>query len=368
MLADWRYLAPEPPWDKVREAIKLAFAFSFTPHYSYANQLPVFGSAFSISLVFLVALRDARRLWLGALMATGAVLSWALTYWVDRNLQGITPALIAVTAAILIRTWEVGSFGRLGVAAVALVQIFWGGNLYFQGAERMAGAMNLLRGAMTGRTTEHLEKYRKEFVALGASLPPNAVLMLHDAHSMLGIARPVVLDWIGFQGLFDYRLYKTPRDLYERLRQVGVTHVAWLPAFLPARSKQEELIFDALAEAHRGVTKHFGAMEVFELAPEPPPALFRQYRVLAVGLGGYADGLYSVEALSTCEELPPPMQHYAAPLKTAAAPLSVWTLLDEADAAFIGAKTQLDARVAERLNRELRQVRASTAFRLLVRK
>ena len=95
---------------------------------------------FTLSLPLLLFLhlfsRDARRLWLGALLALAAVFTWALTYWVDRNLQGVTPALIAITAAILVRAWEVGWHARAGVAALVLVQIGWGGNIYFQGADR----------------------------------------------------------------------------------------------------------------------------------------------------------------------------------------------------------------------------------------
>ena len=112
MLADWRYLPPEPLLDRLAAGAKLAFTFSFVPHYSWVGGLPIFGSAFTLSLPLLLFLhlffRDARRLWLGALLAIAAVLTWALTYWVDRNLQGITPALIAITAAILVRAWEVG--------------------------------------------------------------------------------------------------------------------------------------------------------------------------------------------------------------------------------------------------------------------
>ena len=251
MLADWRYLPPAPLLEKLAAGAKLAFTFSFVPHYSWVGGLPIFGSAFTLSLPLLLFLRDARRLWLGALLAIAAILAWALTYWVDRNLQGITPALIAITAAILVRAWEVGWHARAGVAALVLVQIGWAGNIYFQGADRISGAANLLGSTIGERTPETLGRYRREFVALGKSLPDNALLMLHDAHATLGIDKPVVLDWVGFQGLFDYRLYKTPRDLYDRLRALGVTHVAWLPVSPTARSKQEEVIFDAFVDAVR---------------------------------------------------------------------------------------------------------------------
>ena len=371
MLADWRYLPPAPLLEKLAAGAKLAFTFSFVPHYSWVGGLPVFGSAFTLSLPLLLFLhlffRDARRLWLGALLAIAAVLAWALTYWVDRNLQGITPALIAITAAILVRAWEVGWYARAGVAALVLVQIGWAGNIYFQGADRISGAANLLGSTIGGRTAGTLEKYRREFVALGKSLPDNALLMLHDAHATLGIDKPVVLDWVGFQGLFDYRLYKTPRDLYDRLRALGVTHVAWLPVSPTARSKQEEVIFDAFVDAVGHDARHFGAMSVLAVPPAPPPPV-DPYRILVAGLGGYADGLYPIESLSTCEELPPPLQRPAPPSKTSVPPANVWSLLDEANVVFFGRDALPDGATTNRLNRDFRQIRAYTAFRLYLRK
>jgi hypothetical protein len=191
--------------------------------------------------------------------------------------------------------------------------------------------------------------------------------MLHDAHSMLGIDRPVVLDWIGFQGLFDYRLYRTPRDLYDRLRAVGVTHVVWSSSSPPARSKQEELIFDAFVDDYAREPRRFGAMNVIALRPTPPPPV-EPYRVLVAGLSGYADGLYPIDALSTCEELPPRLQRYAPPAKAAAPPETVWSLLDDATAVFFGHDAAADGPTTERLNREFRPVRFYAAFRLYVRR
>jgi hypothetical protein len=367
MLADWRYLPPAPLLEKLAAGAKLAFTFSFVPHYSWVGGLPIFGSAFTLSLPLLLFLRDARRLWLGALLAIAAILAWALTYWVDRNLQGITPALIAITAAILVRAWEVGWHARAGVAALVLVQIGWAGNIYFQGADRISGAANLLGSTIGERTPETLGRYRREFVALGKSLPDNALLMLHDAHATLGIDKPVVLDWVGFQGLFDYRLYKTPRDLYDRLRALGVTHVAWLPVSPTARSKQEEVIFDAFVDAFGHDARRFGAMSVFAVPAAPPPPV-APYRILVAGLGGYADGLYPIEALSTYEELPPELQRTAPPSKTSVPPANVWSLLDEANVVFFGRDALPDGPTTDRLNRDFRLIRAYTAFRLYLRK
>jgi hypothetical protein len=106
---------------------------------------------------------------------------------------------------------------------------------------------------------------------------------------------------------------------------------------------------------------------VFALPPEPPPPL-APYRVLVVGIGGYADGVYPVDALSTCDELPPHLQRTAAPAETSAPAESPWSLLDRANAVFVGSARPVDGAVSERLNREFRQLRAYPSFRLLVRR
>jgi hypothetical protein len=90
--------------------------------------------------------------------------------------------------------------------------------------------------------------------------------------------------------------------------------------------------------------------------------------VLAVGVADYADGLYPVDALSTCDELPPHLRHTGAPSRTSVPPATVWTLLDEATAIFVGGAVEPTGAAAEQLHRDFRQIRAYPAFRLLVRK
>jgi hypothetical protein len=68
--------------------------------------------------------------------------------------------------------------------------------------------------------------------------------MIHNQHVSLGIDRPVILDWAGFQTIIDYRLFKTPRDLYDRLREIGVTHVVVPATGRNAATLQDDVIFE----------------------------------------------------------------------------------------------------------------------------
>jgi hypothetical protein len=62
------------------------------------------------------------------------------------------------------------------------------------------------------------------------------------------------------------------------------------------------------------------------------------------------------------------MQLLFAPAKTSAPPATVWQLLDEADAVFLGSTVRVNPADAERLNGAFRQIRGYPAFRLLLRK
>jgi hypothetical protein len=179
IVADWHAQAPTVLGERLSKAVEMVATFSFVPHYSFADNLPIYGSLFTLSLPLLLILGHARRIWIGAAVGVGALFLWAFTYWVDRNLQIFVPILVAVTAAIYVRIWELGWPARIGVAMLALVQLAWSGNLYFSGNDRMADSLSLFRSGMDGRAREHLQQYRSEFVALSNSLPEDAVVMLH---------------------------------------------------------------------------------------------------------------------------------------------------------------------------------------------
>jgi len=363
VLADWHSRAPAVLSERLARATELSFTFSFVAHYSFVGDLPMFGSVFTLALPFLLVIRNPRRLWLGAFIAMGAVFIWAFTYWVDRNLQAFLPVMVAVTAAILVRTWELGWLARVGVAALVFLQIAWGSGLYFQGADRVNAAIRLLRSGMDGRGRDTVAANRSQYVALGNALPPDATILMHNNHGTLGFNRRVFLDWIGFQGAIDYRLFKTPRDLYDRLRALGITHVVWVPFQRELSTKQEEIIWNLFAETLQN-RRQFGEFTVAPLPAAPPP-VEAPYQVLVVGVAGLPDGLYPIQMLSSTDLLPPTMRFHALPSKTAPSP---GALLDEAKVVLMGGAAGLDPAASERLNRDFRPVQAAGGARILVRK
>jgi hypothetical protein len=266
LFADWRWHPPVALGERLKAAVLLVFTFSFKPHYTFGDDRPLFGSLFTLSLGLLPLLPRARRLWFGAYVGAGALFAWAFTFWVDRNLQTFAPLLAAVTAAILIRAWSLGWVARVGVAALVGTQLVWGGDLYFSGSERIADALSLIKSGIDGKSKDRFHGYRRDFVALGGALPKDATVLLHNKFVMLGIDRRVLLDAEGFQGLIDYRSFTTPRDMYERLRAVGVTHVAWRGSEAGA-SLQADVIYHLFTAFYAGKPRKFGSLGACPHAP-----------------------------------------------------------------------------------------------------
>ncbi len=358
LFRDWHFHPPTALGERLLEAFKMIFTFSFLPHYSWFNNLPVFGSLFTLFLPVL-PLVGTRRLWLGALVCMGTLFTWAFTYWVDRNLQVFMPLFAAVTAAMVIRAWGLGLIARAGVVALIAVQLAWGISLYFTGSDpdgtdRIASAMTLLRNSTQANGRQQIAGFQRSYVDVGASLPTNAVVLLHNWHLSLGIDRPVLLDWIGMQGLIDYRTFRTPRELYDRFRAVGATHVVRLAAPRIAASRQEQILFDVFADVYGTDKQRFGELEVFPMPPPPPAEA--PYQVLVVGVSQYRPGLYPIQSLSVCEEFPPDLRLFPAPAETAPAPFS---LIDRADVVLITAGMGVDPETTARLNAEFRWIRTA---------
>jgi hypothetical protein len=270
------------------------------------------------------------------------------------------PILVAVTAAILIRAWELGWLARLGISALVLVQIGWATPLYFSGNDRMTGALSMLKAGMDGRARQHLANYRQQYVALGESLPKNAVVLLHTQHVMLGIDRTVYLDWIGFQTIIDYRTFKTPRDMYDHLRKIGVTHIVLSPGAYPSFTRQEEAIFDVFLHRYTTDRQHFSNLTVVKMPTTPPPAE-PAYQVAMIGMPGFADGLYPITALGNCTSYPPALQYQATPSRTAP---SASDLFEDANVVMVGRRAPMDSASNSRLGKQYVSVQNYGEFRV----
>ncbi|HHH27079.1 MAG TPA: hypothetical protein ENK57_01850 [Polyangiaceae bacterium] len=220
--------------DKARETMEVLFTFSFSPHdwEPFHGDHPVFGSLFTLSLLIVPFLTKTRRLW--ALMGAcylGLAL-WFLTLHQDRYLQILLPWMAAVVAATVVLAWREGLVARLGVTALLVLQVIWGGDVYFIPAHvvtHQTPAVTTSKLLAAGYRGE----YRKRFVLSGLlydlgrhpELPPTATVLLHEQQERFGTWRRVVTDLPGYQFGIRYELEPSPAGVYDRLVALGVTHI-----------------------------------------------------------------------------------------------------------------------------------------------
>jgi hypothetical protein len=302
---------PRGPFFKLATAaVKLAFTFSFH------DKVTLLGSLFTLLLPTIPFVRGRQRLLIGALFTLVALVVWAFTYPVDRYLQCIFPIIAGVTAAMIIRAWQLGTLARIGLLALLGFQVVVTGDApYYSGQARMDDALSLIRSGHEGRFKTRFDHYLRSQRAVSRRLPADAVVLFHNTRLSLGIERTVLQDLPGYQGLIDYRGVKTPRELCQLYRSLGITHIVHERGIWPALSKQEEVVFAAFLARFAPHTFREGEYEVIELPSELPPEE-PPYRALLLGLGPYASGVYPVAALGVYEPLPERYKHWPAPVQS----------------------------------------------------
>ena len=357
ILKDFAYRPQGTLLVRLKHAVGLWFTFSFEPHYSYSHDFPTFGALFTLLLPLLPFVRHRASIALAAAVGGSAVFIWAFTYNVDRNLQVFMPVLVCVTGALLIEGFRLGWAARLGLLPLVGLQVVWGADaLFYSGSARIASSVALIQSGFEGRSKTRLEGYRADFRALSDALPTTAKVLLHETHVNLGIDRPLVLDWQGFQGLISYDPIRTPRELFDRYRELGITHLIQIPHQWPTASKQEEVLWQVFVEVY---AKHLGRHGGYELLAMPDKAPPREapYRLAAFGLKGYTDGLYPIEGMNANQHLYEQLQKFPSskqPLSAAASDLS--ETLAGVDAVFVGPDVDLEAKSKALLSDQFRQL------------
>jgi hypothetical protein len=348
---------PENLGARFLNGLELLLTFSYKTHYGFTEGRPYFGFLFTLLAPLALVLPNRRRVLMGALVGSGAILAWSMTYLVDRNLQIVLPVLVAVTAAVIARIWRLGWAPRIALAALVLLQVIWGSDYILAPVQ---GVLNHARDGLAGRVNVRETLDRR---AMTRALPRRAVVLLHSDHVSLGLDRPVLADLSESQGLFDYHRLRSPREAYDRFRAAGVTHVTWLQNNSMAPMKQAEIIFFSLV-APLPVSQ-FGGYNLAELPAAPPPAT-EPMRVLTVGLAGYADAFYPVQELSLCEMRPPAACRPPRPTAPLAGPATPEALRERADAVLLGPGHGLPSEAQAVLNERFRLAKSTGQYSLYV--
>lgn len=319
----------------VIQTLKALVTFSFIPHdyRRFHGTTPVFGSLFTLLLVVLPFFKKTRRIWGVVAMVESGIFIW---YWIhhqDRYLQTLTPLMAAVVAAIVIKVWQTHLVNRAAVALLIATQIVIGGDVYFFETHAMIGAPikvvnDLLQSGFRKQYQQRFDVF-SGWVAVRNALPEKAHVLLHDTHTHLGLARRTTNDWGGWQFGISYSNLLTPRKVWEKYRQLGVTHLVWQERVSKGWDNVTgDLVFFDFAFHYTVNRRRVGVMWIGRMPDKPPPDK-PAGRVALFGCNDmYHSGLYELGSLNT-PVFGPDKRMFAPPME-AATPANEASLIDKA--------------------------------------
>lgn len=371
--ANYPYLPKGEGFEKIYNAFKLFFTFSFVPHYSFTKHYVSMGSLFTLLLPTILLVRGKGRLAVGVFACFVGIMCWALTYVGDRYLQAIIALPIAVTAAMLVRVWELGKLARVGLTLLVAFQVIWGADaMFYSGQGRLKSAVALITSGYEGKRGER-ERYPQRRVQrqITAATPEDAVLMVRNYRVLLGIDRKTYSDVQSWQSLFFYERAKGARSLYQMYKDAGVTHLLYPPNQRPQGTLQASILFDDFVYNYGKARKRFGSLELVTMPDQAPPPDPSAYRVLNLAKDGYAFGWYDIEQLNEYDrvprkmrKIPPPKVRYSVAMDQAA----VNKQLDDTLAVVVKDDQDVSPVLRERLGKDFFRAEKFKAFTVYLRK
>jgi len=343
-------------FDKIVSAVRLYFTYSFTPHRALNHNWPMLGSLFTLLLPCALLMKRAGRIWFVALVAFLSFFVWGYTYPNDRYVHALLPLTYALAAALIVRVWELGLFARIGLVPLVAFQIVWGADtMFYSGHKRMGAAVDLFRSGY-----EHKRKDKDRFpwrareLQIRDALPKDAKVLGRNYKATVGIDREILSDVQAYQSYFYYAALTSVRDLWELYTQRGVTHLLYPPGKRNSGVLKADILFAELVYRYATKKKRFPGLELVDMPAEPPPPDDRGYRVLAMGLRAYKNGLYDIAQFDIFERLPQPKQHKVDPLERLDSVKATTSLpmLARVDAVVVGKSGRLDAETRRALERD----------------
>ena len=303
---DYQFWRPEGDWEGVKGTLKALVTFSFVPndYGRYHGDVPVFGSLYTLLLVCLPFLKRARRIWLLVILTQVAIFMWFWIHHQDRYLQTLMPWMAAVTAALIIRVWRTGWASRLMLAGLIATQLVIGGDVYFLQTHAMIRSPikrvnDLLSAGYKKRYDERLDIY-PTWTRVRDALPEDAHVMLHDNHVHLGLSRRTTSDWGAWQFGISYGRLRSPAELWDLYRGLGITHLVWKDrASQGWDSIAGDLVFFDFAVNRIVDARRVGGHRVGRMRDERPSD--SPYGEVAfIGCGNtYSSGLYELSQMTT---------------------------------------------------------------------
>jgi hypothetical protein len=371
--ANYPYLPKGEGLEKIWNAVKLFFTFSFVPHYSFTKHYVSMGSLFTLLLPTIVLVRGKGRLAVGVLASFVGIMCWALTYVGDRYLQAIIALPIAVTAALLVRVWEIGKVARIGLASLVAFQVIWGSDaMFYSGQGRLKSALALITSGYDGhRSVEERYPQYKVQRQITTATPESAVIMVRNYRALLGLDRMTLGDVPSWQSLFFYEPLKGTRSLYDMYKDAGVTHLLYPPNQRVPATLQASILFDDLVYNYCKKRKRFGSLELVEMPKEAPPPDPEEYRVLNLAKDGYALGWYQIDQLREFQRVPRKLRTVHAPRARYSVGMDAKALnaeLDKTLAVVVAAESDVSPALRERLGLSYFRAEKFKAYTVYLRK
>jgi len=284
-------------------SLKALFTFSFVPNDwgRLHGHTPVFGSLFTLLLPCLVLCRGRLRLWALVGWVHFAILCWFWVHHQDRYLQGILPLMTAATATLASLAWRTGILARVALSLLVLLQVVWGGDVYFFQTHSMAKSplkksIDLLSAGFEGNY-ERRFAIQGQFQAVARELPPHARVVVHDENSHLGLEAQSIMDRFPFEYGISYGLQKDPRAVFELYRSLGATHILWAPHSKGTDSLAGDIMFYDFVVRRASDLGTFGGMRLSKMPDQPPTEPFNDTVAVFSCPGSYPTGLYPVSSL-----------------------------------------------------------------------
>ncbi|WP_437277675.1 hypothetical protein WME90_41610 [Sorangium sp. So ce375] len=310
---DFQFWRPERSADGVLRTLKALVDFSFIPndYAKFHGKVPTFGSVYTLLLVCLPFLKGTKRVWALVGYVQVGLLCWYWTHHQDRYLQAIVPQMAAATAAMVALVWRAAGehrfavlAARTGLGTLVGLQVIWAGDVYFIPGHAMVkspikAVIDLLSQGYAKRYAQRFDIYRT-FQSISRALPKGARVLLHDNHNHLGIGAETVSDWNAWQYGISYGRLRTPREVWDVLKGMGVTHVAWDNHTSRGWDTVagDLMFFDFALRRTVKPSKH-GGMILAEMGPAPDPRAPFSTTVAYLGCGdAYKSGLYEVGDLT----------------------------------------------------------------------
>ena len=237
--------------------------------------VPTFGSLFTLTLVCLPFLDGARRIWAAHLSVMLGVFVWFLPHHYDRYLQVLLPWMVGAVAATFVLIWRTHPIARAALVVLVSLQVIWGSDLPFLPTHNLLNASPFTRSLQlfsSGymKTPDRLVPYAP-WGGIARQLPPRSKVLIHEETRRLGIGAASVADTA--QGGLSYSALATAPRVYDRLREMGVTHAVWASQrSWGTQSLSGDLLFFEFASKHTERHVPIGNWVLAALVPERPVA------------------------------------------------------------------------------------------------